>query len=96
MSKDLEKVMYSPVDKFSFYIAGFLFVALTGYQASLQKDQVNLTRELSRTTHSQQVYISSISVKLKTVIKNQEILYSTVGDVERKIIHMCAKNGDCD
>jgi len=87
---------YETFDKFSFYMAGFLFTALMGYQASLLSDQVQYTRDIAKTNESQQSDISSIVTRLGTVIENQKNLQETVSDVERKIIHICAKSEGCN
>lgn len=107
MSNTEYKRNYETLNKFSFYVAGFLFVSLMGYQASLQKDQVSITRALAKTNADQQADISSIATSLESVITNQENLRSvvdsnhrglrvTVEKVEHKIIIICAKLEVCD
>ncbi len=98
---------FETFDKLSFYVAGLSLVTLMGVLTSLQSEQVDVTRELARTSTNQQSDIASIGTLLGTVVDNQNSLRATVrnnhmslsravGDVEKTLISICAKSEVCD
>lgn len=98
---------FETFDKFSFYVAGLSLVTLMSVLTSLQSDQVDITRELAKTSSDQKSSISSIAARLVMVVDNQNSLRSTVrynhlqlstslGDVEKKLVYICAKSEACN
>lgn len=98
---------FESFDKFSFYCAGFLFTAIMSFQTLLQIDQLQTAREMAKTSSDQKSSISSIVTRLGVVVENQTSLRNTVrdnhiqlsktiGDVEKKIISICARSQECD